>query len=168
MRSPLLSLSRAQLFAGMDLTTDHPSLAIDPWITWPIHYAPRASIFFVDMGPDRNESTSRSFFPFVHSLWTECYAGQKRLCHEVVKPYQPPGNYEREANRYTFIAFAHEGPLKINGKSIEYRKAKVEGLKGYELWKKVKPVYSNFSFARLLEENDGMKAVAYNWVKCHM
>lgn len=135
---------------------ESPWLKSAPIVRWPMHNEHASdTLVFVDLGPEEKPS---KFFPFVHSLWTQC-SGSLASCRLTVIPYLPPGNVAVIPNRYTFILFRRGAPhaanrtLVLNGK--RYESGHLE---------KRPPKLPGFSFTRMLRENVGLEAVSYNFL----
>ena len=132
-----------------------------PLVEWSASLAARATLMFVDLGPEKNPS---KFFPYVHSLWGHCRArpGAASVtiddCATAYKPYQPPGNVALIPNRYTFILFRHVPTRVVPGAQLIVMGKAVTGRE------KKPPRIAGLSFARLLRENVGLEAVAANFV----
>ena len=139
-------------------------LRSEPSVTWTSQSDSLFSLFFVDLGPDTGTHeiakahwTPRPFFPFVHSLWTRC-TSSLATCQQVVKPYLKPGNVLVVPNRYTWLLFQHASSSK---------ELRLHGRPAFDLAtnrRLLKAASTAFSFARLLRENPGLRATAYNFM----
>ena len=175
---PELALSfdegRIELHASADLKQSYDFFANKPGISWSTTLAPYASVFFMDNGPDRGTEVSSSFFPFVHSLWTDCTTGRLDGCGRTVVPWRRPGNTAAEPNRYTFLLFVHDAPLSLLSEPAVLATLEKAFNDGNDVLlpytKEQQPLMSmlsDFSYARLLSDNVGMRAVSYTFMSVH-
>ena len=170
---PMLSVNygmTALRGSATSLVNEHsPFLKMQPNVTWPAAESPGgASLMFVDLGPDTGTTkVQKKFFPFVHSLWTDCKpvgvsnAVGLDSC-QTIRPYLPPGNLDVKPNRYTWVLFASvESNLSalqiVGGPALRFAGQVLSS-------KKIISTFSGFSFSRLLRENVGLKAVRYNFM----
>jgi hypothetical protein len=136
------------------INEDSPFLKLAPIVHWPGHSENAMyTLAFVDLGPEERPG---KFFPFIHSLWTQC---RRTLmdCEHTVKPYLAPGNVAVIPNRYTFILFRRAG------KHANNRTLVLNGVR-YKTGREKIPKLPGFSFARMLRENVGLEAVRYNFI----
>lgn len=130
-----------------------------PTVTWEAEAARTFSIFFIDFGQDVGGSTTQTpFFPFVHSLWTQCTATLAD-CQQKIKAYLAPGNPYVTPNRYTYMLFRHrsgDSPLMLDGKpAARFLDPKLS--------RSLKKAVTGLSISRLLKDNVGLEAVAVNF-----
>lgn len=162
-----------------------------PNITWPAEMDKKYSVIFTDMGPPDGLTTIFStFFPYIHSFWTDCTGGSITTCKLGAAPqslmkteYKSPGNFGPTPNRYTFLLF--EAPISAQPLTLE-------GISGVELATKLYDIrqaalptepggqpalagdqslfyslYSfviGFDFGRFFEENPDYKAIRWNYM----
>ena len=154
------------------LITHSQELREPPRVEWPKSLGKirgaKFTLFFIDLGPDtggagvfpRNK-TFGPFFPFIHSLWTNC-ENSLSTCAETLKPYLAPGNPSVVPNRYTYILFRHMAELVLDGERAvpKFLDPKQSG--------RLSKVSRAFSFRKLFEQNLGMEAVAFNFANVHI
>ena len=146
-----------------EVRTGDVLLKLPPNITWRAEQGCSYSVGFIDFGPDMGgASTQTSFFPFVHSLWTQCTRALAD-CTTTVKPYLPPGNPFVRPNRYAFLLFRHRrgaAPLMLHG-------GPAARLADRKLAKHLRTACTGFSIPGLLKENEGLEPVALNFALVH-
>ena len=149
------------------VNNESPWLKQQPTVSWRARASTSsyATLAFIDLGPDMGgTTTSKKFFPFIHSLWTSCKPKQPEQqtvsiddCTQVIKPYLAPGIETTYLNRYTWILFEHElaaSPLIYRGEPASRLATQTP-----------KPPARTFSvdFAAFLQENRGMRATQYTF-----
>jgi len=158
----------------LDIRSDY--LHVPPTATWDSTGESHNTLIFTDLGPSGfGRKTQGFFFPFIHSMWTDC-GDSLESCAREMKTYEQPGNTNVEPNRYTYILFAHPAPLRLHGGPAVAAlpppacNLKAKGDAGDECRGKMmasfKP-WMNFSFAELLHDNPGMRPAGLNFMKCN-
>ena len=144
---------------------DSPFLRQAAHVSWPAREGRSFTLAFIDLGPDTGSARmARRSYPFVHALWTRCKSTLDD-CALPIKPYMAPGNFAAIANRYTFVLFQHapqrEQLMLFGRAAVRFLSAAERAkLKGRSRQDKS----GGFSLARLLRENEGLQAVAYNFM----
>ena len=144
---------------------DSPFLTSEPNVSWPLERAPRATIFFADLGwAGLGARPMAPFFPFIHSLWTDCQQGSLAQCTSI-KEYLAPGNSATRANRYAFILFRHTRPLMLHGAVAQPFQEHDPGPNFTESeWLELHRPFWGFDFGVMLRENPTMEAVGWNFM----
>jgi hypothetical protein len=135
-----------------------------PTVTWPAAWASRATLLFADLGPygcgtfGTWRDGCNVLYPITHGLWTECNSGSLKTCGTQIMNYLSPKNYLETPNRYIFILFRHDEPLNLLGAP-----ATAHGRKFVRMNAASPDSLSPLELERLIRDNPGMTAVAYNY-----
>ena len=147
------------------INEDSSFLVEMPNVTWPAALAPRATLAFVDLGwAGLGARPMAPFFPFIHSLWTGCEGGSLAQCATTIKSYLRPGNYENRANMYTFLLLRQPEPLVLHDHAAAPVSTQLPPDFTEAQWLEANRQFVSFDFHRLLRENPGMEAVAWNFM----
>ena len=152
--------------------TGDPMISKPPSAFWYQNFMGRneiGTLMFVDLGPksDSPWDTADEFFPYIHSIWTDCKQdGNLQFgpanCATDFKGvgYKPPGNDKVKPNRYTWVLLSHPDKLIMSDETLAGGLSYAASL-GYPV---AEAKYANFSFNALIDTNPGLTMVAGNFM----